>query len=307
MLIDSHLHIYREREIGVRAKADYPIVEYGTLEGVEYSARGGDAADALAALAEAGVARAAVLNVFLMDGMPQPAGGLLWPGADGPPPHADRAADLISLNEWLCDLAAQHRELLPMLTVHPGVMTPAETADHVGSLAAERGARGVKLHTVAQRFLPSDPALDPLWELCSDRGLPVIAHCGPDRLETGWATPEAFVPLAERFPRLPLVLAHLGGGDFRRIVAVADAFPGLRFDLSEIVSWVGATNAPADPAAFVALIRAVGVERVMAGSDFPWYEPAWVIDAVTRLPGLSAAERELILGGTAAELFGLGG
>ena len=94
MLIDSHLHIYREREIGVRAKADYPIVEYGTLAGVEYSARGGDAADALAALAEAGVSYAAVLNVFLMDGMPQPASGLVWPGADGPPPHADRAADL---------------------------------------------------------------------------------------------------------------------------------------------------------------------------------------------------------------------
>ncbi len=200
MLVDSHLHIYREREIGVNAKADYPIVEYGTLEGVRYSERGGDAADALAALAEAGVSYAAVLNVFLMDGMPQPASGLVWPGVDGPPPHADRAADLAGLNEWLCDLAAQHPQLLPMLTVHPGVMTPAETADHVGSLAAERGARGVKLHTVAQRFLPSDPALDPLWELCSDRGLPVIAHCGPDRLETGWATPEAFVPLAERFP-----------------------------------------------------------------------------------------------------------
>ncbi|MDO8188482.1 amidohydrolase family protein [Conexibacter sp. JD483] len=305
MLIDSHLHIYREREIGVRAKADYPIVEYGTLEGVTYSERGGDAADALAALAEAGVSYAAVLNVFLMDGMPQPASGLTWPGADGPPPHADRAADLIGLNEWLCALAQEHAQLLPMLTVHPGVMTPAETADHVGTLASERGARGVKLHTVAQRFLPSDPALDPLWELCSDRGLPVIAHCGPDRLETGWATPEAFVPLAERFPRLPLVLAHLGGGDFRRIVAVADAFPGVRFDLSEIVSWVGGSNAPEDAAALAALVRAVGVERVMAGSDFPWYEPAWVIDAVTRLPGLSTSERDLILGRTAAQLFGL--
>lgn len=313
MLIDSHLHIYREREIGVRAKADYPIVEYGAKADVTYSERGGDAADALAAIAEAGVSYAAVLNVFLMHAMPQPAEGLLWPHGDAAaPPHADRRDDLVGLNAWLCDLAAEHPQLLPFLTVHPGVMTAAETADHVRELAT-RGAdgdgagraRGIKLHTVAQRFMPYDPGLDALWELCSDERLPVIAHCGPDRLHTGWATPEAFAPLIERHPRLPLVLAHLGGGDFERIAALAARYPQLRFDLSEIVSWVGGSNAPADLAALSALVREIGPERVMAGSDFPWYEPAWVIDAVEAMPGLSRSERDAILGLTAAELFGV--
>jgi uncharacterized protein len=107
--------------------------------------------------------------------------------------------------------------------------------------------------------------------------------------------------VAQAFPGLPLVLAHLGGGAWRDIGAFAAAYPRVRFDLSEIVSWTGSEVGPS-PAELVALIRDIGVERVLLGSDFPWYEPADVVAAVLELPGLGEEERALVLGENAAAL-----
>jgi hypothetical protein len=85
---------------------------------------------------------------------------------------------------------------------------------------------------------------------------------------------------------------------------VAADFPQLAFDLSEIIEWTGAPHAPS-AAGLAALIREIGADRVMLGSDFPWYDPLRTADRVAGLPGLSAAERVAILGGNAMRIFGL--
>jgi len=54
-----------------------------------------------------------------------------------------------------------------------------------------------------------------------------------------------------------------------------------------------------------AVFGLVGADRVMLGSDFPWYDPLRTADRVAGLPGLSAAERVAILGGNAMRIFGL--
>jgi predicted TIM-barrel fold metal-dependent hydrolase len=101
-----------------------------------------------------------------------------------------------------------------------------------------------------------------------------------------------------------MVLAHLGGASWPETAELADSFPQVVFDLSEIIEWAGAPNAPS-AAQLAALIRHVGAGRVMLGSDFPWYDPARTADRVDALPGLGTAERAAILGGTATRFFGL--
>jgi predicted TIM-barrel fold metal-dependent hydrolase len=294
------MHLFPSAAEGGRAVADFPIVEYGERDGVARSARAGTVVDGLAALAEAGAVHGCVLNSFELPGLPHPPDGG-WPAT---PPHAEHAAALRAYNEWVCEAGAAHPELLPFVTVNPAVLGAAEAAEHVAELADESGARGLKLHTIALRADPAEAALAPTFAVCAERGLPVVAHCGPDRHGAGWALPGAFAPVLERQPELPLVLAHLGGAAWRETAAFAAAYPAARFDLSEIVAWTGAPHAPS-PAEFVELIRAIGPERVLLGSDFPWYEPADTVAQVIDLPGLGAAEREAILGGNAAVLLGL--
>ena len=42
----------------------------------------------------------------------------------------------------------------------------------------ERGARGIKLHPRAQRFLPDDPRLEPVFAVASARRVPILIHGG---------------------------------------------------------------------------------------------------------------------------------
>ena len=100
-------------------------------------------------------------------------------------------------------------------------------------------------------------------------------------------------------------MAHLGGAAWRDVASLAEAQPTLRFDLSEIVHWIGAPLAPTAEQV-VDLVRSIGVERVVLGSDFPWYTPGVTAAIVEDLPGLSEAERAAILGENAARLLRLG-
>jgi predicted TIM-barrel fold metal-dependent hydrolase len=302
MRIDSHMHLYATEAEGRAVVADYPIVEYGSKADVTLSSRAGTVEDGLAALDAAGASHAFVLNSFEIPGAPWPPERTRnWPVQ---PPFAEYRQALEDYNAWVCDVGAQHPQLLPFVTIHPGVMTAADSAQHVADLADHRGARGLKLHTIALRLHADDPALQPTFAVCAERAMPVVVHAGPDRHGVGWSEPAAFAAALDAHPTLPLVLAHLGGASWRDLLAVADAYPQLWFDLAEIVAWTGGTNAPTAEE-LSALIKAVGPERVMLGSDFPWYDPADTAREVQALPGLSDEEVDGILGGNAARLIGL--
>jgi predicted TIM-barrel fold metal-dependent hydrolase len=299
--IDFHMHLYRDAAEGRAVVEEYPIVEYGEGEGVHLGDTAGTVDEALASLRAGGVDRGCALNSFELPGYPTPPPGG-WPAV---PPHAGHADELRAADTWICEVGAAHPEVLPFVTVNPAVLSAIDAEAHVARMADEHGARGLKLHTIALRAFPAEAALATTWAACAERRLPVVAHCGPDRRGAGWALPGAFAPVLERHPDLPLVLAHLGGAAWRDVADLAAAFPNLRFDLSEIASWSG--HAPGAPSRdeLGGLIRAIGAERVLLGSDFPWYEPGDVVAAVEALPGLGAAECEAILGANAAALLGL--
>jgi predicted TIM-barrel fold metal-dependent hydrolase len=301
LLIDSHIHIYPTREEGATLKATYEIPDYGDKDDVVYSERGGDLDDASEAMDEAGVASAAVLNIYEIPGSPTPPGGRWWPAS---PPHADRRDDLVASNEWLCGLTHSDRRLMPFISVHPGVMTAPDSTAHVEDLFERAGARGVKLHPNAQRIDPADPQIDGVYALCEERGAPIIAHSGIDVQGQGLADLESFVPVLERYPRLKLVLAHLGGGRWEHAEEFAARYPHAYFDLCEIIEWTGSEIGPTRKQ-LGALIKRVGPERVLMGSDFPWYDLDRTVELVMDLPSLSHEEKIGIVGRNAAQLLEL--
>lgn len=303
MLIDTHMHLYPTAAAGRRVVDDYPVTEYGDRDGgARMGDRAGTVADGLAALGDAGFHHACVLGEFELPDVPWPPDRTRhWP-VD--PPFADARDALLEYDRWLCDACAPHPELLPFVTLHPGVLSAADAATHVAALADDAGARGLKLHPVSLRLHPDDPIVGPTMAVCAHRRLPVVVHCGPDRHGAGWSEPAAFAPLLDALPDLRLVLAHLGGAAWRDLAPMAEAYPQLWFDLSEIIAWTGATEAPtADELS--ALIRRVGPERVLLGSDFPWYEPEDTLAELEALPGLSDEERTGIRGANAARLLDL--
>jgi predicted TIM-barrel fold metal-dependent hydrolase len=298
-MVDSHMHLFPTAAAGRAAVDGYPVTDFGPGAARAVSTADGTVADGVAALDAAGLTDAWLLSSFEAPGLPFPPDRTgFWPQ---PPAHAEHAHVLAADNEWLCAAAAAEPRLHAFVTAHPALLGGPEAAAEFGRLVDDHGAAGLKLHTVAMRTRPDDPGLAPVFAQCARRGLPVVVHTGPDRYGAGWSRPGAFAPVLGAHPDLKLVLAHLGGACWRELAPVAEAFPQARFDLSETIAWTGSPLGPTE-AELTELIRAVGPERVLLGSDFPWYDPVDTVAQVRAL-GLSDSELDGILGANALALL----
>lgn len=309
--VDVHVHLYPDRDASRWSLATYEISEYGVKEGVAFANASGLVADAAALCSVDGpLGHAVVVNLFARDIFYERAVAALDPAlGTRARTEAGRAVEaglgdaMVQFNEWLVASLADQPRLTPFVAVDPGVLSPERNVSHLAAMAS-RGARGVKLHPVLQRFQPGDSRMDGVYRACVELGLTVLSHSGSNTGPEQYARPRAFAPVMRAYPDLHLVLAHLGGGAWTETAAFAEEFTTVSFDLSEIVEWLGATGGPA-PEDFVRLIRRIGPDRVMLGSDYPWYDPALTLSKVMDLPGLSGSEKEAIVGGNARRMLAL--
>jgi len=308
-LVDVHVHLSETPELGLWSKSAYEIWEYGEKHDVRWSEATGVVDDLRARLGDGGVDHAVVVNATSVDELRGRwfdgidvvwDGSRIVPAGDASLSLGDR---LIAFNRWLVSSVADDDRITPFVAVDPWMLGTAELIDHLSEMAA-RGARGVKLHPPDQRCFPNDPRLLAVWRACVGLDLTVLSHSGSTRGPHRFADPEVFGDVLREVPDLRLVVAHLGGGEWEQVPALADAFPHVVFDLSEIVAWIGAPRAP-DAEQMVRMIREIGVERVMFGSDYPWYDPSEMADVVSGLPGWSEQERSAILGENAIRLLDL--
>ena len=291
--IDCHMHLYETRAAGRREKETYEIWEYGSKPGVFFSAFDGDIEDAETAMARAGYDHAVIANLFAI---------ALLEDHLRSATTAAQVERLVGFNRWACDLAATRPQLSVLVAADPTVLGGEAGAAHLREMVERHGAKGIKIHPVVQQFLPDDPRMHPIYQTCVDLGIPVLSHSGSARGPVQYAEPRAFARLMSTFPDLKLVLAHLGGGSWRQTTEFAEAYPQVFFDLCEIIAWAGAPNAPTSNE-LALLINDIGPDRVMLGTDFPWYDLADTADRVMALPLLSDEQKLGILGTNAARIL----
>jgi aminocarboxymuconate-semialdehyde decarboxylase len=193
----------------------------------------------------------------------------------------------------------------------------------------ELGLKGVSVSTnVAGREL-ADPAFDPIWEAAADLGAVVFIHpwgcsLGPrlraqflgntfgQPAETGLALSHLiFGGTLDRYPGLKLLAAHGGGflptyaGRSDHAWAVRPDARGCQLAPSEYLRRMWYDALVYTPRALRHLVEAVGADKVVLGTDYPF--DMGVTDPVERAAaaGLPAADLTAILSGNAATLFGL--
>jgi predicted TIM-barrel fold metal-dependent hydrolase len=311
LIIDSHLHLFRKREYGVLDKINYEVWEYGDKQGVIFSSYAGDLADTLQAMDQAGAQQAVVVNLF--------SPSLVLPQAimDFPLDISDEQKTLSikeinasmpqrlkESNEWTCQVARDHPQLVPFIALDPSILTISEMESHIREMA-DHGARGVKMHPALQKVYMHDERMLQVWKTALELGFSIIAHSGPSKGDSQYAEPDAFSQVLAALPGLPVVLAHMGGGgSWRQCLDIAQAFPDAYFDLCEIIEWCGAPHAPTTQE-LARLILDVGYERVLFGSDFPWYDIEHTKELVLELPILAKEQKEAILGANAIRILGI--
>jgi predicted TIM-barrel fold metal-dependent hydrolase len=117
------------------------------------------------------------------------------------------------------------------------------------------GARGIKLHPRAQRFLLNDERLAPVFALAAERRVPILIHGGrglppiADHLHR----------LVERYPGAQLIIAHAGIAD---LASLAERFAGKAGVFFDTSVW--------SPIDLLSLYHLVSPEQVVFASDYPY-------------------------------------
>jgi predicted TIM-barrel fold metal-dependent hydrolase len=204
-----------------------------------------------------------------------------------------------SLNEWAADFAARTPGCLPTATFFA---EPPAAADVRRAL--ERGARVFKCHLQVGGFDPNDPVLDAAWGLLADAGVPVVTHCGSGPVPGRFTGPGPVERLLERYPRLRLVVAHLGLPEYAEFLAIAGRHPGVLLDTTMAFTSFTEEAHPFPPG-LLPRLEALG-DRILLGTDFPNipYSYADALEAHERA-GLSPAWLRAVCHDNAAALFGL--
>ncbi|MEV6769508.1 amidohydrolase family protein [Nocardia sp. NPDC051030] len=175
-------------------------------------------------------------------------------------PHkADMAA---WLNEWSADFAARTPDCL-----HTATFYPEPGAAAYVEAALEAGARIFKLHVQVGGFHPGDPLLTEVWGMLQEAGVPVLIHCGSAPVGREFTGPEPIAALLQRFPRLRLIIAHMGAPEYSEFLDIVQAHEGVLLDTTMTFTDFFESQDPF-PAGERGRLRYFG-DRILFGSDFP--------------------------------------
>jgi len=119
----------------------------------------------------------------------------------------------------------------------------------------DRGARGIKLHPRAQKFLLDDERLAPVFAVAAERRAPILIHGGRGLPPIA----DHLLRLVDAYPDAQLIIAHAGIADLSGLAAHFAGKAGVFFDTSV---WSAID--------LLGFFHLVPPEQVLYASDYPY-------------------------------------
>ncbi|MCU1475342.1 MAG: amidohydrolase 2 [Subtercola sp.] len=204
--------------------------------------------------------------------------------------QADGLVDTRRANDVIAKAVSSSSDRFPIglasIEVRHGEAALAEV-----SRAFDIGLSGLAFHATFEGFSVDSAAFLAVLDRIGDRPALVLIHSTPDAK----ASPQAIGTVAARYPQLEIVLGHPVFTEAQRAgaVEVLAAHPNLNLDIAY----------QDDPATTEYFVRELGADRVLFGSDAPFFEPGRVIDSIERA-SLTESDRAAIFAGNAERLIG---
>lgn len=197
---------------------------------------------------------------------------------------------VVAINNFISESVKKHPDrFIGFGAIHPDFKDIDGEIERIISL----GLRGIKLHSDFQNFNIDDEKAFPIYEAAEGR-LPILFHIGDNRSDH--SSPERLLKVVKRFPKLVVIGAHLAGWSMWDKGAELFDHSGIYVDCSSSLYAMSPEHA-------AALIRKIGVHRVMWGTDYPMWNAKDELERFDKLP-LNDRERELILAENAQRLLG---
>lgn len=187
-------------------------------------------------------------------------------------------SDEIEGNIKLAQLAKQNNKLLPLATCQPNF----GTVDNIKKLFSDNPNvfYGLKFHP-EQLNLPANSALcNPYMEFAQKNDLPCLFHSGQtfdsaQGVATKVSKPAQIYELAKRFPKVPVIMAHLGGNEGENTLfatkLIIESVTKNNSKLYADISWVDCDNPQKSTLSQVIKILKENnaLDRIMFGTDAP--------------------------------------
>jgi len=162
------------------------------------------------------------------------------------------------------DLVAHAVERYPDRLIGFARVNPHRREEAVKELVRsheELGLQGLKLHPTMEIFPANSRIIHPIMRTVTELGIPVVFHSGT----APYALPSQIADIAVRFPRIPVIMAHMGQS------LVIDALSSAKRSRNIILETSGGSSRVG---LLEQAVRILGAERIIFGSDWPCCHPA---------------------------------
>jgi uncharacterized protein len=187
----------------------------------------------------------------------------------------DREPAFRAPNDRTLDFAARSEgRLIPFVRLDMNE-SPIEEATRCLDL----GARGIKLHPRAQRFMLNDERLAPVFALAAERRVPILIHGGRGLPPIA----DDLSRLVDQYPEAQLIIAHAGIADLGGLAGHLAGRRGVFFDTSV---W--------SPVDLLDFFHHVPPEQILYASDYPYgRQPQSMLIALRTAMTAGLDERQL--------------
>jgi uncharacterized protein len=215
---------------------------------------------------------------------------------------------------WIADLDKHHVDKVALMASLPGdadsvakavalhssrfvgffMLDPTrEDAIEYAKRALDEGLRTICLFPAMHRYPLHDERVARVFELAASRRggtvdqVAVFAHCGvlsvgirkklglPSPFEMRFGNPLDLHSLALKYPTVPIIIPHFGGGMLREALMLADCCPNVHLDSSSSNSWINHTPGLTLESVFKTALDVVGPDRLIFGTDSSFFPRGW--------------------------------
>lgn len=207
--------------------------------------------------------------------------------------QAEGVEDTMRQNDAVAEAMRAYPDRFPVGLAYLEPRHQEKAVEELDRALTQLGMQGMAFHAMLSGFwVGRGHILDPIFDLANQREALCLMHCQPDSPDS-MAPPTAIGELAARYPRVTIIMGHptLTVQQRTDSIEAARRADNLYLDLAY----------QQDPENAEVTVRALGAERVLFGSDAPFFDPALTIRSI-EAAHITDDARERVLYGNAAEL-----
>ncbi len=127
---------------------------------------------------------------------------------------------------------------------------------------------GFKFHADAHEYPIIGKNYHSAWEIAENKKLMVLLHTWGNSIYNG---PDQIREVAKKYTKAKILLGHSCHGEWDKAITLAKDFPNIYLELCAVMDNRGVLDK---------FVEKLGSERIIFGTDFPWFSHYYYIGAV---------------------------